>query len=234
MNGPRHRLAGRRWPARSRSGLDLPVRLRARVGSWSLRFPSPASRRSGPRGPRHGWSGSRSRAATTRSSARCGRAAAGSADAAATRQPTPTVTPAAPPAPAPTPATATARRRRSRSRQRSVCSSARCRGAARAAAPIRRRATLRATDRCAEERRLADERCELATRARAQADAAVDALRARPAELRRARSGGGHGVVESGPARRPRGQGRGPGRLPMPRSRPRPVRTSSRRPPGTG
>ena len=34
-----------------------------------------------------------------------------------------------------------------------------------------------ATDRCAEERRLADERCELATRARAQADAAVNALR---------------------------------------------------------
>lgn len=33
------------------------------------------------------------------------------------------------------------------------------------------------TDRCAEERRLADERCELATRARAQADAAIDALR---------------------------------------------------------
>lgn len=34
-----------------------------------------------------------------------------------------------------------------------------------------------ATDRCAEERRLADERCELATRARAQAVAAIDALR---------------------------------------------------------
>ncbi len=34
-----------------------------------------------------------------------------------------------------------------------------------------------ATDRCAEERRLADERCELATRARAQAVAATDALR---------------------------------------------------------
>jgi hypothetical protein len=34
-----------------------------------------------------------------------------------------------------------------------------------------------ATDRCAEERRLATERCELATRARAQADAAVEALR---------------------------------------------------------
>ena len=34
-----------------------------------------------------------------------------------------------------------------------------------------------ATDRCAEERRLADERCELATRVRAQAVAAADALR---------------------------------------------------------
>ncbi len=34
-----------------------------------------------------------------------------------------------------------------------------------------------ATERCAEERRLATERCELATRARAQADAAADALR---------------------------------------------------------
>jgi hypothetical protein len=34
-----------------------------------------------------------------------------------------------------------------------------------------------ATERCAEERRLADERCELATRARTQADAAEDALR---------------------------------------------------------
>src|SRR4029078_10146304 len=34
-----------------------------------------------------------------------------------------------------------------------------------------------ATDRCAEERRLADERCELATRARTQADAAINALR---------------------------------------------------------
>jgi hypothetical protein len=34
-----------------------------------------------------------------------------------------------------------------------------------------------ATERCAEERRIADERCELATRARAQAVAAVDALR---------------------------------------------------------
>ncbi len=34
-----------------------------------------------------------------------------------------------------------------------------------------------ATERCAEERRLAEERCELATRARARADAAVDALR---------------------------------------------------------
>jgi hypothetical protein len=34
-----------------------------------------------------------------------------------------------------------------------------------------------ATDRCAEERRVAEERCELATRARAQADAAIEALR---------------------------------------------------------
>jgi hypothetical protein len=34
-----------------------------------------------------------------------------------------------------------------------------------------------ATERCVEERRLADERCELATRARTQADAAEDALR---------------------------------------------------------
>ena len=34
-----------------------------------------------------------------------------------------------------------------------------------------------AIERCAEERRVADERCELATRARARADAAVDALR---------------------------------------------------------
>ncbi len=34
-----------------------------------------------------------------------------------------------------------------------------------------------ATERCAEERRIADERCELATRARARSDAAADALR---------------------------------------------------------
>jgi hypothetical protein len=34
-----------------------------------------------------------------------------------------------------------------------------------------------ATERCAEERRIADERCELATRARARSDAATDALR---------------------------------------------------------
>ena len=40
-----------------------------------------------------------------------------------------------------------------------------------------RRAIAAATDRCAEERRLAEERCELATRARAQAEAAADALR---------------------------------------------------------
>ncbi len=33
------------------------------------------------------------------------------------------------------------------------------------------------TERCADERRIADERCELATRARARADAAADALR---------------------------------------------------------
>ena len=33
------------------------------------------------------------------------------------------------------------------------------------------------TERCAEERRLAAERCELATRARSQADAAAEALR---------------------------------------------------------
>ena len=39
------------------------------------------------------------------------------------------------------------------------------------------KATPGATERCAEERRLADERCELATRARTQADAAEDALR---------------------------------------------------------
>ena len=35
-----------------------------------------------------------------------------------------------------------------------------------------------ARERCAEERRLAAERCELATRARSQADSAADALRA--------------------------------------------------------
>ena len=39
------------------------------------------------------------------------------------------------------------------------------------------KSTPGATERCAEERRVADERCELATRARAQADAAEDALR---------------------------------------------------------
>lgn len=38
-------------------------------------------------------------------------------------------------------------------------------------------ATPAATERCAEERRIADERCELATRARSQSDAAADALR---------------------------------------------------------
>jgi len=43
-------------------------------------------------------------------------------------------------------------------------------GATRSVAPA-------STERCAEERRIADERCELATRARSQADAAVDALR---------------------------------------------------------
>ncbi len=39
------------------------------------------------------------------------------------------------------------------------------------------KSTPGATERCAEERRVAEERCELATRARAQADAAEDALR---------------------------------------------------------
>jgi hypothetical protein len=43
-------------------------------------------------------------------------------------------------------------------------------GAAAASAPA-------ATERCAEERRIAEERCELATRARAQADAASEAMR---------------------------------------------------------
>jgi hypothetical protein len=38
-------------------------------------------------------------------------------------------------------------------------------------------ATPAGAERCADERRIADERCELATRARAQADAAADALR---------------------------------------------------------
>ena len=101
---------------------------------------------------------------------------AGSPDAATPRQPTPTVTPAAPPAPAPAPATATANQ-----------------GVAVATAVglLERQMPGRGpggpsdspsgdastTDRCAEERRLADERCELATRARTQADAAINALR---------------------------------------------------------
>jgi hypothetical protein len=105
-------------------------------------------------------------------------AGTGLVDAATTRQPTPAVTPAAPaaPAPAPTPATGTA-----------VDGVA----VATAVGLLERQMPRRgpggrsdsssgdaaATERCAEERRLADERCELATRARAQADAAINALR---------------------------------------------------------
>ena len=76
-------------------------------------------------------------------------------------------------------------------------------------------ATRTPRERCAEERRLADERCELATRARAQADAAINGLRLAQRSYDEHEAGGGHGVVEGGPARRPRGQGRGPGRLPI-------------------
>ena len=79
-----------------------------------------------------------------------------------------------------------------------------------------------ATERCAEERRLADERCELATRARAQADAAADALRARPAHLRRARGGRPRRGLAGRSARDPCGQGGGPGRVPG-RRRARPI-----------
>jgi hypothetical protein len=43
--------------------------------------------------------------------------------------------------------------------------------------PSEPRAVPAATERCAEERRIADERCELSTRARARADEAADALR---------------------------------------------------------
>ena len=237
MNGPCRRLAGRRWPARSRSGLDLsgPAPSPGRIMEPALPLTGiPPERTKGPEGRMVGIpiSGGDDPVLGALRSA----AGAGSADAAATRQPTPAVTPAAhaAPAPAPAPATATA--------------PPKAIAVATAVGLLERQMPRRgpggrsdspsgdaaATERCAEERRLADERCELATRARAQADAAIDALRARPAELRRARSGGGHGVLESGPARRPRGQGRGPGRVPMPRSPPRPVRTSSRRPPGTG
>ena len=105
-------------------------------------------------------------------------AGAGSVDAATTRQPTPALTPAPPAAPAPPPAPATG-------------TAADGVAVATAVGLLERQMPRRgpggrsgspsgdpaATDRCAEERRLADERCELATRARAQADAAINALR---------------------------------------------------------
>ena len=87
-------------------------------------------------------------------------------------------------------------------------------------------------DRCADERRIADERCELATRARAQADAALDALARRAARLRRARGRGRHGRLARRPARRPRGEGGGPGaasaRPSRRRRRPTPLEAAAR------
>jgi hypothetical protein len=107
-----------------------------------------------------------------------GAAGAGSVDAGSRLQQTPAMTPAKPaaPAPAPTPATGTA---------------AEGVAVATAVGLLERQMPRRgpggpsdspssdaaATEQCAEERRLADERCELATRARAQADAAINALR---------------------------------------------------------
>ena len=133
------------------------------------------------RDPRHGWSGSRSRAATIRSWARCGaRHRAGHADGSPLQAGSP-ATPALAPGAGPGARDRDGRRRRRtdrRDHRGRPCSSGpvprRSPGGGRS---DRRRATPAATDRCAEERRLAEERCELATRARAQADAAVDALR---------------------------------------------------------
>ena len=94
----------------------------------------------------------------------------------ALRRPTPAVTPSTPAVPAPAPATSTAA---------GGIALATAVGLAERRMPRRSPGGLSdspsddasATDRCAEERRLADERCELATRARAQADAAINALR---------------------------------------------------------
>jgi hypothetical protein len=108
--------------------------------------------------------------------------ATGPANGSAPRQPTPTVIPATPsippPAPAPAAATATAK-----APERIAVATAV--GLLERQMPWRgpggpsdsASGDASATDRCAEERRLADERCELATRARAQADAAINGLR---------------------------------------------------------
>ena len=71
-----------------------------------------------------------------------------------------------------------------------------------------------ATDRCAEERRLAEERCELATRVRAQAEAAADALRLAQRSYDEHEAAAVDRRLASRSACRARRQGRGAGRVP--------------------
>ena len=76
-----------------------------------------------------------------------------------------------------------------------------------------------APERCAEERRRADERCELATRARAQADAAVAALRSAQRAYDEHESAAVTASWRADPRADPRGEGHGPGGLPGGRRR---------------
>ncbi len=94
----------------------------------------------------------------------------------ALRRPMPALTPSAPAIPAPAPATSTAAGGIALATAVGLAERQMPRRSpgGRAASPS---GDASATDRCAEERRLADERCELATRARAQSDAAINALR---------------------------------------------------------
>ena len=113
------------------------------------------------------WSASRSRRAPTRCSPRCGCTTC--------RRPVGAVRrPARRPWPRRWPPASNGRPRRPGRRPRSGCSIDR---PVPAATRPRRHRRPPPVERCAEERRLAEERCELATRARAQADVAADALR---------------------------------------------------------
>ena len=67
---------------------------------------------------------------------------------------------------------------------------------------------------CADERRIADERCELATRARSHGRRGARRPAPRPADLRRARGRGRHGRLARRPAGGPRSEGGRPGWLP--------------------